>query len=327
MHSENKHQLSAFGWLVLLVACLVVGMTGTFQELRKLTESAPGKSNQFDVTERQSALQAADQLLAASAHFAGERGLSLAALSGAQAIGATAMAAIRERRTLADEALGRAYQHLLAIRRSLVRERIVSRIELAHGRVVSLRSGVDLEAIKPADQGTQLTLQSLEIPTALIGAMAELLRAIHSELRSSDRAISDWLEVQRLTWEMAEYAGRERAQIAAFLAKADRATRTRLVFADRHHHQAVFAWKQMQLTLSRLSPPQDLIDQTKVIEQRYFADQEQVRRAVVGASHGSPMRVLPLPKWFEGATLAIDAMIEFGRKAGSLAAEQSISNS
>lgn len=328
MRSEDKHLFTAFGWLVLLVACLVVGMTGTFHELRKLTESAPSASQAFSITERQSAFQAADQLLAASAHFAAERGLTVAALSAAQPIGPAEMAAIRQRRMLADQTFARAQQHLLQIRRSTIRERVLSRIAVAHGRVTSLRRGVDREATKPVEQRVQPVIsQSLEMPTALIGAMAELLRAIHSELRSSDRGLSDWLEVQRLTWEMAEYAGRERAQFAAFLANAGSSSWAHLVSADRNHLQAAFAWKLMQSTMGRLTPPQHLIEQTKIVEQRYFADQEQLRRSLLGASQEAATRELTVPRWFQGATLAIDAMIEFGRKAGGIAAEQSGANS
>lgn len=327
MRSEDKHLLTAFGWLTLLVACFVVGMTGTFQELRKLTGEA-GASKEFNISERQLRFQAADQLLAGLAHFAGERGLSVAVLSAPRPIAATEMAAIRERRTRADEALGRAQQHLAEIGRNAIRERIISRIAIAHDRVASLRSSVDREASKHIDQRTQLLAsKTLEMPTALIEAMADLLRSIHRELGSSYPAMTGWLEVQRLIWEMAEYAGRERAQIAAFLATADGAPRTRLIHADRNHVQAVFAWKLAQLTMSTLSPPQLLSEQAKVVEQRYFADQEQVRRGLVAANRQPVTRALTVPQWFEGATLAIDAMIEFGRKVGGVAAEQSTASS
>ena len=326
--SEHKHPFTAFGGLALLIACLVVGITGTLHELPKLTESSPSASQAFSITERQSAFQAADQLFVASAHFAAERGLTVAALSAPQPIGPAEMASIRQRRMLADQTLARAEQHLLQIRRSTIRERVLSRIVVAQGRVTSLRAGIDREATKPVEQRVQPVIsQSLETPTALIGGMAELLRAIHSELGRSDRGLSDWLEVQRLTWEMAEYAGRERAQFAAFLANAGSSTRAHLVSADRNHLQAVFAWKLVQSTMERLTPPQHLIEQTKIVEQRYFADQEKLRRSLLGASQEATTRELTVPQWFQGATLSIDAMIEFGRKAGGVAAERSTANS
>jgi hypothetical protein len=328
MRSEDKHLLSAFGWLVLLVACLMVGTIGTFDELRKLTESTPDEARGFHTTERQAAFQAADHLLLASAQFAGERGLALAALSAPGPILPAEMAALRERRMRADAALGHTQEQLVFLRSSTVRERILARIGTTHERVASTRNEIDSELARPIDLRTVHTLsKSFEAPTALIDAMADLLRTIHSELKELDRGIAGWLQVQRLASEMAEYAGRERAQIAAFLAAAGGPTRVRLVFANRNHNETVFAWKLAQSTLSTLTPPYHLAEQTKAVEQRYFTDIAEARRAVLSAGQASQARAMTTTEWFQGATLAIDAMVEFGRKAGAVAAQRSSSNS
>ena len=132
------------------------------------------------------------------------------------------------------------------------------------------------------------------------------------------------MQVQRLAWEMAEYAGRERAQIAAFLATAGGPTRERLIVANRNRNEAVFTWKLAQSTLSTLPSPQHLIEQSKAVEERYFSEHGLARRAVLSASQGPAVRgAITVPEWFQGATLAIDAMIELGRSAGAVAAQES----
>ena len=150
----------------LLIACLVVGITGTLHELPKLTESSPSASQNSVSPNGSRRSKRLDQLFVASAHFAAERGLTVAALSAPQPIGPAEMASIRQRRMLADQTLARAEQHLLQIRRSTIRERVLSRIVVAQGRVTSLRAGIDREATKPVEQRVQPVIsQSLETPT------------------------------------------------------------------------------------------------------------------------------------------------------------------
>jgi hypothetical protein len=120
---------------------------------------------------------------------------------------------------------------------------------------------------------------------------------------------------------MAEYAGRERAQIGIFLAASGRAARRQLTSADDNRHRAVSVWQQMQSTLAGLAPQPRLIEQTRLVQQKYFSDRERVRGLLLTAVPRQEAQPMTASEWFRHATLAIEAMIEFGRQAGALAAE------
>jgi hypothetical protein len=120
---------------------------------------------------------------------------------------------------------------------------------------------------------------------------------------------------------MAEYAGRERAQIGIFLAASGRAARRQLTSADDNRHRVVSVWQQMQSTLAGLASQPRLIEQTRLVQQKYFSDRERVRGLLLTAVPRQEAQPMTESEWFRHATLAIEAMIEFGRQAGALAAE------
>jgi len=166
------------------------------------------------------------------------------------------------------------------------------------------------------------SLRSFDVPTALIMTMQELLGAVHLELTRSDPGMAGWLEVQRLSLEMVEYAGRERAQIAAFLAAGGRATSEQLRGADFNRHEVVYVWSLVRSALIDLDPRQPVIDAASTVERIYFADHDPVRRMLLAVSDHPEDKAMTAPEWFRRASLAIDAMINLGREAGTLAGQQ-----
>lgn len=120
---------------------------------------------------------------------------------------------------------------------------------------------------------------------------------------------------------MAEHAGRERAQVAIFLTAAGRSSRQQLTLAEYNRHQAVYVWAQVQSTLAGLAPRQDMIEKAKIVEQRYFAPHDRTRRMLLSATQHPEVRTMTADEWFDQATFAIDAMVEFGRQAGTIAAQ------
>jgi hypothetical protein len=247
----------------------------------------------------------------------------LAALSAPVPISGHDLATINERRRFADAALERAWSRLNRLGATLDAERILARLETAHEVAVSQRSETEREAEKPARQrSVHAIARSFDMPTALIGAMEELLRKIHRELGRVDADIAGWLEVQRLSLEMAEQAGRERAQIAIFLAAADRVARRQLTVAEYNRHNVIRVWQRLQSTLATVEGERGVMDLVGLVEQRYFSDREPMRRKLLDTSPQSAALKMTALEWFDHATPAIDAMIEFGRKAGAMAAQQ-----
>ena len=128
MHFERKHR-----WLAQILACFIAVISG-IAYLGGSTEP----SEKLSASERQSALNVADDLLVASALVADERGLALTALSTIDPIGLMESAAIKERRTLADGAMARTQMHLVHLMHSVPNatwEKIMSKIAVAHEQI------------------------------------------------------------------------------------------------------------------------------------------------------------------------------------------------
>jgi hypothetical protein len=64
-----------------------------------------------------------------------------------------------------------------------------------------------------------------------------------------------------------------------------------------------------------------VMDLAGLVEQRYFTDREPMRRKLLDPSQQPAALTMTALEWFDHATPAIDAMIEFGRKAGAVAAQ------
>jgi len=307
--------------LLLSLMVLVALLSAVWRWPDTGNETAIGPRPPWGLAEKRLALRLADDVLVASQALASERGLALAALSALEPIGAPEASGLAERRQGADAAVARVEALLKGMQPSPVAQQL-DRIAAAQAMLLSQRQEFDLDAGKPAFlRSIHTVARSFETSTALIAAMQDLLGTIHAELKAADNAIAGWLEVQRLSLEMAEYAGRERAQIAIFLAASGRAARRQLTSADYNRHRAVSIWQQMQSTLAGLAPPPRLTEQTRLVQQKYFSDRERVRGLLLTAVPSQQAQPMTAPEWFQHATLAIEAMIEFGRKAGALAAE------
>ena len=302
--------------LLLLLTVLVAGLSA-FWWPNTGRERTNGPPPAWALAEKRLALRLADDVLLASQALASERGLALAALSALEPIAAAEASTVVERRRDADAAVARVEAFLKRIQPSHTDQHL-KRVAAAQAMVVSQRQEFDRDAGKPAHlRSIHTGARSFEVSTALIAAMQDLLGTIHTELKAADNAITGWLEVQRLSLEMAEYAGRERAQIGIFLA----ASRRQLTSADYNRHRAVSVWQQMQSTLAGLAPQPRLTEQTRLVQQTYFADCARLRGLLLTAAQSQAAQPMTAPEWFGQATLAIEAMIEFGRKAGALAAE------
>jgi methyl-accepting chemotaxis protein len=211
-------------------------------------------------------------------------------------------------------------KHLQELPSTDVLVRVVARIDAAYETTLLHRSEVDQDIHKLGLQrGAHTDFRAFQVSTALISGLQELLRAIHAELRTTDPTIAAWLEVQELSLEMAEHAGRERALIAVFLSAAGKTANARLGPAEYNRDKVFRIWAQIRSSLAALAPPQRMTEQASLVEQRYFSPHSQMRRILLSPQpNGQPLSAL---EWFQQATLGIDAMIDFSREAGATAAQ------
>jgi hypothetical protein len=203
------------------------------------------------------------------------------------------------------------------------RRRIVARIESAYETLTFQRGEVEQDARRPADQrGVHAVFRSFQIATAVINGMQELLHEIHGELKVTEPSLAGWLEIQGLSLEMAEHAGRERAQIAVFLAASGRAAKAQLSAAEYNRDKVRSNWTQIRSTLANLVPPQRVAAQVVLVEERYFAPHVQTRQFLLDSRPPTDRRPVSAIEWFRQATVGVDAMVDLSRAVG-VAATQS----
>jgi hypothetical protein len=77
----------------------------------------------------------------------------------------------------------------------------------------------------------------------------------------------------------------------------------------------------LQSALADLTQQPRLSEQTRQVQKKYFTEHERLRGRLLGALKEQGTPLITAPEWFLHATPAIEAMIEFGRQAGALAAE------
>ena len=153
------------------------------------------------------------------------------------------------------------------------------------GDALSRRQELDRDAGKPAfPRSIHAVSRLFETSTLLIAAMQDLLGTDPRRTqgrRQRHRRVAGGAAAGARDGRVA--AGRERAQIAIFLAASGRAARRQLTSADYNRHRAVSIWQQMQSTLAGLAPQPRLTEQTRLVQQKYFSDRERVRGLLLTA--------------------------------------------
>jgi hypothetical protein len=312
MHLEQRH-------LPFTVMAAVLAVLAVFISNRVTEKDEPVAA--LSLNEQRIAFRLIDDLILASASIAAERGLALAALSAVDPMNSPEREALKEHRQASDRASSAVQKGARQLPSTMSRRRIVARVESAYETLTFQRSEVEQDARRPAHQrGVHAVFRSFQIATTVINAMQELLHEIHGELKATNPSIAGWLEIQGLSLEMAEHAGRERAQVAVFLAASGRAAKAQLTAAEYNRHKVLSNWTQIRSTLADLVPPHPVAAQVVLVEERYFAPHIQMRQFLLGSRPPDrhPMSAI---EWFRQATLGIDAMVDFSRAVGAAATQ------
>jgi hypothetical protein len=314
MHFEQRHQLFAAtaAGLAVLLASLISN--------RAAEKDEPVAA--LSLNEQRIAFRLVDDLILASASIAAERGLALAALSAVDPISNPDRETLKERWVTSDRASAAVQKGARQLPSTMLRRRIVARVESAYETLTFQRSEIEQDARSPPHQrGVHAVFRSFQIATAVINGMQELLQEIHGELKATEPSIAGWLEIQGLSLEMAEHAGRERAQIAVFLAASGKAAKAELSAAEYNRHKVFSTWTQIRSTLAGLVPPQHVAAQVALVEERYFVPHIQMRQFLLSSRSPLDRRSMSPIEWFRQATLGIDAMLDFSRAAGAAATQ------
>lgn len=261
----------------------------------------------------------ADKLLEAAGHWAVERGRSNAALSADDAASADDIAAIRDRRKVADAALDAALAHLGA---GADRGKLAD-IDAARAEVTRLRSLADAALAKPrAERDPRLAPQVVEALTKLIDATQRFRLASDMQADMAEARLADLQRVRHFIWVMSEYAGRERANVGGAIASGQAFTPERVKLLSEFRGHVDLAWGFVTAFLQKPNLPREIADGAQAVRKVFFGEFEQTRRSIYAAGMGGTAYPIDARTWIAKSTEGIDTILRFGEAVGRVASAQ-----
>ena len=256
-----------------------------------------------------------DLLLDAAGHWALERGLTNAALNAPSVASPANIETINERRKLADAAETTALERIRVAHRFPNKDLLIQRLEAAHTTFSAMREKAVTELSKDRPQRNDVVLTQWA-PTAshLIEASRELRVAMSTLDTDALRRMAMLTELKDFAWVISEYAGRERAVIAARLSAGSRLTPDDLVELSQYRGRLELAWGKIAAARDQDQLPPEVTEAIGSVEQEFFGTFQPMRLRVYDESGTA---VLPSPaEWVATSTSAINTILGLNKKIG-----------
>jgi methyl-accepting chemotaxis protein len=259
-----------------------------------------------------------DLLVVSAGHWAVERGITNAALHGPNPVSAKARAIIDARRSKGDAALSEAMGLIDSMNDFPGKAEALSTMSDRHSALRGLRAKLDGLLAKPVgERDAKLTKTWVPTATAVIMAARNLRLSATEQAALQDSTVFNFLTIKHAAWEMAEYAGRERAIFGGVISSG------RPVPTDVERTLATYrgrvlgAWQRvLSATREGVSDPV-LLSAVKSAKELYFAEFEKTRSAVYDASLTSANFPLSGSQWIVAATKAIDSILAVQQTVGT----------
>ncbi|TAK49845.1 MAG: HAMP domain-containing protein [Xanthobacteraceae bacterium] len=258
--------------------------------------------------------------LIGNGEWAIERGMSNAALRAGEAAAPAVRSEIAQHRALADQSLQAALSGLAGVAEMRGGQKDIEAVQQAHAEVVRLRARIDGAIGKSADARPGVVAdEAVPTLTRLIDRAGHLRLMLETLTLSPATRIGQLVQLRHLGAEMAEYAGRERAQLAGIInARRPMSEQDFQVLAEGRGH-IVQAWEAIAILRSRADTPAGLANSIGAVEKQYFGSYGELRGAVLGAGT-SGAYLVDGRDYFDRATMAINAVLTMNREMGGTAA-------
>ncbi|KAF0125793.1 MAG: mcp [Xanthobacteraceae bacterium] len=259
-----------------------------------------------------------DLLLAAAGSWAAERGRAAALLNAPTAASASDIALLGQFRQQGDSASRGALERLRATHSGLPE---LGRVESAMRQVETIRSHVDGEIVKPGDQRTpQTAARTVAGLTALVEASQQLRLAAELRVDNAEARIAEFQRLKHLAWVTSEFAGRERAAIAAVISGGRAISPERLDELSRQRGNVELAWGLIDLQTARSDTPAELKGAVERIKSGYFGEFQALRERVYKAGTTDAAYPVDASQWVSVATKAIDEILGLNQAIGTATA-------
>lgn len=267
----------------------------------------------------QEANSIAEQLLIAAGHLAVERGRSVASLGSPQAASQDKRNEIEARRTLADNAYRKAMDAIATFPAMTAGKSLVKKAEQNRQMLETFRQRVDAGLAKSlVERQDNLERDFISTSTNLIEAIGSVRQALEALALPQDAELGQLVQLRALAGDMSEFAGRERALLAASIVSGKAATIVTMNTQARLRGRVEAAWGNMQGIRIRQDLPASLTKAFDTVDESFFGTFQKTREAVLkGLETGQyPMTG---DEWFKQATVAIDTILALAAELGSVA--------
>ncbi len=262
----------------------------------------------------------ADKLLEAAGQWAVERGRSNAALNSDNAVAADEVAAIHDRRRVADGALDAALGMMQIAHGE--RSRLVE-IDTARAEVTRLRRLVDGAFGKArAEREAALAPQIVGALTKLIEATQRFRLASDMQADMAEARLADLQRVRHFIWVMSEFAGRERANVGGAIAGNQPFTPARIQTLSEFRGHVELAWEFVNAFLQKPNLPPEIVKGAQEAREIFFGRFEETRKSTYAAGLASTAYPVDARGWIARSTEGIDSILRFGEAVGRVASDQ-----
>jgi methyl-accepting chemotaxis protein len=261
----------------------------------------------------------ADLLLESAGNWARERGATNLALHAAQPASSEQIAAISNFRKGADQPFARALGQLTSSDFA-DREKVLAAAKEAAQRLAALRSKVDAELMKPANE-RESTVASQWAPTitALIMVSQDLRVAATIEQDNVQARLANLQNFKHFVWVISEYMGRERAAVAGFVAAGKPITAQEVTTLAMFRGRVEAAWDSLRAYSAKLSAAPSISKGMDQVRESVFGRFEETRKSVYAAGLAGGTYPISSAEWFSRSTTAIDDVLALSTVASKAA--------
>ncbi|MCJ8190986.1 methyl-accepting chemotaxis protein [Sphingomicrobium aestuariivivum] len=155
----------------------------------------------------------------------------------------------------------------------------------------------------------ELAMRFLGAATRRITAAQEL-RFTTAAQAGTEGSIANLMMLKHLSWEMGEYAGRERAIVAGQIAANEQVTPAQRATIIENRGRVLSAWDALQVLKTASADRLDMDEATDAARKTFFADYDRVRAGIYMASDSGMPYPMGAYEWFDASTQAIEPLLE-----------------
>lgn len=265
-------------------------------------------------------------LLQGTADWAVERGRTNKALVADASISDSSMQPILAARSSGNDS----YQNALAIisdMKGTQHQAAVAAASSAFEAMSALRRKAEEEWKKPLPERTPEVFKAFfPTATALIDKTNALRLTIETLQESPTSGTREMTMLRHQGSIMIEFAGRNRARLAAITEAKRTITEDDFAFLYYNKGKIEFAWENIRALALRADTPQPLADAIAKVDKAYFSDLDSLNRQVLSDGSSGNYSISGAA-YFDKATEAISTMIELCKTLGEIANAQVAHNS